>query len=167
MTRPTTIRAARDEDLAGIVAIYNHYIATTHFTFDVEPHTTDTRQPWFKQFDGRRHHCFVLEQEATVVGYACAAPLQAKAAYGTSVEVSVYLAPAMTGAGHGHALYAALFAALAPQDLHRAYALIALPNAPSIAFHRRFGFVEVAHLHEVGRKFDRFWDVAWFEKPLA
>jgi phosphinothricin acetyltransferase len=55
---------------------------------------------------------------------------------------------------------------LAGQDVHRAYALIALPNDASIAFHRRFGFVEVAHLNEVGRKFDRYWDVAWFEKRL-
>jgi phosphinothricin acetyltransferase len=31
---------------------------------------------------------------------------------------------------------------------------------------RRFGFVEVARLNEVGRKFDRYWDVAWLEKRL-
>jgi phosphinothricin acetyltransferase len=160
------IRAARADDLAAIVAIYNHYVATTHFTFDVQPYTTTTRQPWFAQFDGRRHRCLVLETDGTVLGYASAAPLQHKAAYATSVEVSVYLEPNAIGAGRGAALYTALFAALANEDVHRAYALIALPNTTSIALHRRFGFTQVAHLHEVGRKFDEYWDVAWFEKPL-
>ena len=48
----------------------------------------------------------------------------------------------------------------------RAYAGIALPNPASIALHERFGFKKVAHFTEQGRKFDRFWDVAWFEKVL-
>jgi L-amino acid N-acyltransferase YncA len=25
----------------------------------------------------------------------------------------------------------------------------------------------VAHFTEQGRKFDRYWDVAWYEKPLG
>ena len=31
---------------------------------------------------------------------------------------------------------------------------------------RPFGFRLVGVFHAVGRKFDRFWDVAWFERPL-
>ncbi len=51
--------------------------------------------------------------------------------------------------------------------LHRAYAGIALPNQASIALHERFGFKRVAHFTEQGRKFDRYWDVGWYEKPLG
>jgi len=32
--------------------------------------------------------------------------------------------------------------------------------------HERFGFQSVGVFHNVGRKFDRYWDVAWFERPL-
>lgn len=42
-----------------------------------------------------------------------------------------------------------------------------LPNPGSIALHERFGFKRVALFTEQGRKFDRYWDVAWFEKPLG
>jgi phosphinothricin acetyltransferase len=52
------------------------------------------------------------------------------------------------------------------EDLHRAYAGITLPNAVSVALHRRFGFEHVGTFREQGRKFDRYWDVAWFEKAL-
>ena len=161
-----TIRPAEPKDLGAIVDIYNHYVTTTHFTFDTEPYTVETRRPWFDQFNGARHRCLVLVGGGGVAGYANSAALKPKAAYETSVEVTIYLAPGATGRGAATPLYAALFSALKDQDVHRAYALIALPNDASIAFHKRFGFVEVAHLNEVGRKFDRYWDVAWFEKRL-
>jgi phosphinothricin acetyltransferase len=51
--------------------------------------------------------------------------------------------------------------------VHRAYALIALPNDTSLALHRSFGFEQVSHLTEVGRKFDRYWTVQWYEKRLG
>jgi phosphinothricin acetyltransferase len=160
------VRPARVDDLAAIVAIYNHYVTTTHFTFDTEPYMVATRRAWFEQFDGARYRCMVLERNGGLLGYANSAPLKPKAAYATSVEVSIYMDRAATGDRLGALLYDALFAALAGQDVHRAYALIALPNAASIAFHRRFGFQEVAHLNEVGRKFGRYWDVAWYERPF-
>jgi phosphinothricin acetyltransferase len=84
----------------------------------------------------------------------------------TSVETSIYLAPEATGRGMGTDLYAALFAALAEEDLHRAYAGVTLPNTASVALHRKFGFRSIGVYREVGRKFGKYWDVEWFEKPL-
>ena len=60
-----------------------------------------------------------------------------------------------------------MFKALDGEDVHRAYAGIALPNPASIGLHERFGFKRVAHFTEQGRKFSRYWDVAWYEKPLG
>jgi phosphinothricin acetyltransferase len=52
--------------------------------------------------------------------------------------------------------------------VHRALAAIALPNDASVGLHERFGFRFVGRLTEVGWKFDRFWDVAWYERgPLT
>ena len=64
-------------------------------------------------------------------------------------------------------IYDELFKQLQGADVHRAYAGIALPNQASIALHERFGFKRVAHFTEQGRKFDRYWDVGWYEKPLG
>ena len=57
-----------------------------------------------------------------------------------------------------------VLALLADADVHRAYAGIALPNEPSLALHAAFDFVEVSRFTEVGRKFDRYWDVAWLKR---
>lgn len=163
----SAVREAREGDLPALVDVYNHYVETTHVTFDVEPYTVATRLPWFRQFTGPRHRCIVLEDAGHVLGYACSAPFKPKPAYATSIEVSVYLAPEATGRGHGTVLYRALFAALAGADIHRAYALIALPNDASIALHRAFDFREVARLSEAGRKFGHYWDVVYLERGMS
>ncbi|MEU8944606.1 N-acetyltransferase family protein [Streptomyces sp. NPDC048489] len=101
-----------------------------------------------------------------ILGYATSSGFRPKAAYATSVEVSVYLAPGAGGRGVGTLLYEALFRALAGEDLHRAYAGVAQPNEASVRLHERFGFRHVGTYREVGRKFGRYWDVAWYEKDL-
>jgi phosphinothricin acetyltransferase len=64
-------------------------------------------------------------------------------------------------------VYGALFRVLEAQGFHRAVAGIALPNDASIALHRAVGFSEVGVYREVGRKFGRWHDVAWYERGLA
>jgi phosphinothricin acetyltransferase len=78
----------------------------------------------------------------------------------------VYLDPNVFRMGIGTALYEVLFDALTDEDVHRAYAGITVPNPASFALHERFGFRQVGYYTEQGRKFDRYWDVAWFEKAL-
>jgi phosphinothricin acetyltransferase len=43
---------------------------------------------------------------------------------------------------------------------------VTLPNDASIAIHQRFGFRIVGVFTGNGRKFGRFWDVTWLERPL-
>ena len=162
------IRIAQQSDLAQINDIYNHYVAHTAITFDFEPFTTAERSVWFEQFstDGP-HQLFVALQEGRVIGYAGSHAFRQKRAYETTVETTVYLARDETGLGVGTQLYGALFEALSGQDLRMAVAGITLPNDTSVALHERFGFEPTGVFHEVGRKFDKYWDVAWHEKRLG
>ena len=160
------LRLATAKDLPELVGIYNHYVENSHATFDVGAFTVAGRQAWFDQFDGRRYQCWVAEADGRILGYACSMPFKAKAAYQTSVEVSVYVAADAHRRGLGRALYGALLPALEAQDLHRAYAGVSQPNEPSMALHRAFGFSQAAHFAEVGRKFEQYWDVIWLERPL-
>ncbi|MGW6458555.1 N-acetyltransferase family protein [Streptomyces sp. NPDC055078] len=104
---------------------------------------------------------------AGLLGYATSGPLRPKAAYSTSVEVSVYCAPEAAGRGIGTLLYTSLFDALAEEDVHRAYAGITQPNEASVRLHTRFGFRPIGTYGEVGRKFGRYWDITWYEKSLG
>jgi phosphinothricin acetyltransferase len=161
------VRPATEDDLKSINDVYNHYVAESHVTFDVEPVSMEARQAWFAEHSGGRHRVFVAEDGGHLVGFASSSRFRAKPGYLTSIEVSIYIAPDATGRGAGTRLYEALFKALEGEDIHRAYAGIALPNPASIALHEKFGFKRVAHFTEQGRKFGRYWDVDWFEKPLG
>lgn len=162
------IRPATEDDLESINDVYNHYVRETHVTFDDEPMTMGARQEWFSHYASQGpHRLLVASDDGAVVGYASSSRYRPKPGYVTSVETSIYIAPDSVGKGIGATLYAALLQALDGEDVHRAYAGIALPNPASIALHERFGFRRVALFTEQGRKFGRFWDVAWFEKPLG
>ena len=162
------VRPATAGDLEAINEIYNHYVAETHVTFDVEPVSMEDRREWFSHYaESGRHRLMVALDGENVAGFASSSRFRPKPGYLTSVETSIYLAPDWIGKGVGSRLYGELFKAIEGEDLHRAYAGIALPNPASIALHEKLGFKRVAHFTEQGRKFGRYWDVAWFEKPLG
>jgi phosphinothricin acetyltransferase len=162
-----TIRAAAENDLAAINDIYNHYVTGAHFTFDIEPISLEARREWFTHYAREgRYQVLVAVSDGAVRGFSSSSRFRPKPAYETSVETSIYLAPDMVARGAGTRLYEQLFKLLENEDVHRAYAGIALPNPASIALHERFGFERVAHFTEQGRKFGKFWDVAWYEKRL-
>ncbi len=162
------VRDAREEDLPRLLEIYNHYIEHSHATFDTQTLTLAERRSWFDGFSEKGpHRLFVVENGGAVDGYASSGVFRARAAYDRSVETSVYLAPGRGGIGLGSALYAKLLETLEEEALvHRAYGGVALPNEASLALHQRFGFKRVATFSEVGFKFGRYWDVAWFERAL-
>ena len=162
------IRPAEASDLPAITSIYNHYVESGAVTFDVEPFTPQQREGWFAQFRAHGpHRLFVATDGDALLGYAGSMPFRTKPAYATSVETTIYLHPDATGRGVGTRLYEVLFDALAGEDLHRVLAGVTLPNDVSITLHERFGFTSVGVFREVGRKHGRYWDVAWFERPLV
>jgi phosphinothricin acetyltransferase len=166
MTDPT-IRVAEPADLPTLLDIYNHYVLTTPVTFDIEPRTLEQRRVWFDQFSRQgRYRCFAAERRGRAIGWACSARFKEKEAYETTIETSVYLAPDAVGQGLGRALYAALFAALKDEDIHRAFAGVTVPNDASVALHEKMGFDCVGTYPQVGRKFGRFWDTALFMRAM-
>lgn len=167
--RSLEIRHGVEGDLPSLVEIINHYIETTHVTFDVEPFSVESRRPWFAQFDRDGiHRILVAEAAGRVEGYATSTVHRAKPAYGRSVETTIYLNPDAVGQRIGSRLYGALLVGLREEALvHRGFAGVALPNAPSVAFHQRMGFHPLGIFHEIGHKFGKYWDVQWFECDLS
>ncbi|WP_327717650.1 GNAT family N-acetyltransferase [Streptomyces sp. NBC_00490] len=163
------VRPGVEGDLTALTDIYNHYVRETPITFDTSVFTPEERRPWLLSHPEDGPHPLKVAADADsqeILGYATSSPFRAKPAYATSVEVTVYLAPHAGGRGIGTLLYKALFESLAAEDVHRAYAGIAQPNEASRRLHERFGFRHVGTYREVGRKFGRYWDVAWYEKEL-
>ncbi|MFI1397494.1 GNAT family N-acetyltransferase [Streptomyces sp. NPDC020681] len=170
------VRPGTEADLEALTELYNHFIRETAITFDTTPFTPEQRRPWLHSHPEDGPYRLLVARDVRnvegsadgeILGYATSSPFRPKPAYSTSVEVSVYLTPEAAGRGIGTLLYKTLFEALADEDLHRAYAGIAQPNEASARLHERFGFRHIGTYREVGRKFGRYWDVAWYEKDLG
>ncbi|HVU17388.1 MAG TPA: arsinothricin resistance N-acetyltransferase ArsN1 family B [Candidatus Didemnitutus sp.] len=159
------IRLATDSDASAICAIYNHYVLHTWVTFEEVPVTeaemagrirdTLIALPWL-----------VLEEQGDVLGYAYANKWKVRAAYRHSVEITVYLRHDAIGRGRGRVLYEELIAKLRGTGIHAVIGGIALPNEASQRLHEKLGFKKVAQFEQVGRKFDRWIDVGYWELIL-
>ncbi len=160
------IRAATAADGEGLAALYNYYVRHTYTTFETElvagsemaarvSAVLQIGLPWL-----------VLVEEGRIIGYSCAVRWKGRAAYGQSVESTIYLAEGAGGRGLGSLLYGELISQLRNRGLHCALGGIALPNEASVALHESLGFEKVAHLREVGRKFERWIDVGYWQLML-
>jgi len=156
------IRLATESDAASIAAIYAPYVESDVISFEYEAPTPmeiaarikaiTVQWPWL-----------VLTDEGEIAGYAYAGRHHDRAAYGWSVNVSVYVSPRFHRRGVGRSLYSALFAVLKWQGYYKAYAGITMPNPASVAIHESFGFKRIGIYHGVGYKNGAWRDVAWYE----
>jgi phosphinothricin acetyltransferase len=102
--------------------------------------------------------------DEVIVGYAYASKWKERSAYKNTAEVTAYLKHGLSGQGYGKALYTTLLEALKALDCHVVLGCIALPNQASVGLHEYFGFSKVAHFTEVGRKFNQWIDVGYWQK---
>jgi len=162
----TLIRIAEERDAQAIADVYAPAVSGHATSFELTPPdaaemrrrmtTVLAQYPWL-----------VCELSNAVVGYVYATTHRERAAYRWSVDVAAYVRPEAHRRGIARALYGALFDILTLQGYRNAYAGVTLPNPASVAMHEAMGFVRVGVYHQVGYKFGKWHDVAWFERQLA
>ncbi len=158
------IRLATPADHPAILEIYNHYVTSDHATFDTAPFTLVERGPWFAIFDGVRHSLVIAEDESGCLGYAAAAPFRPKPAYLATVETTVYAAPHAIGREVGRLVMESLLERCDASGVHAEIAAISLPNPASERLHASLGYEPIGVMPQVGRKFDRWIDIRWYQR---
>ena len=160
------IRDVIPMDAEAIVAIYNHYVANTVVSFEEETIAVSDLLQRIEAVQAAGLPWLVYEMDGDIVGYAYATQWKARSAYRFVVEASVYLHPEQGGKGLGTKLYKVLFERLKAQNLQAVIGCITLPNLPSVALHEKFGMQKVGHFEKVGRKFDAWHDVGYWQVML-
>ena len=159
------IRLATRADLGAINAIYNHYVTCSTCTYQTEPATDAERAAWFEAH-GPKHPVTVAELDGEVVGWASLSRFHPRAAYGRTVENSVYVRHDRHRRGIGSTLLADSIERAAALGHHTIMAIIDQSQQASVDLHKRFGFTHAGHLREVGYKFDRWLDVVYLQRML-
>lgn len=160
------IRHAVEEDLPGILAIYNDAILHTTAVYDYTPHTIEMRLAWLRAKQESDMPVFVADDAGRIAGFSALGPFRAWAAYRYTVENSIYVGPDDRGRGLGRLLLAPLIEAAHTMGMHAIVAGVDADNQASYRLHRSFGFEEVAHFRQVGYKFDRWLDLKFLELLL-
>ncbi len=159
------IRSVTLADAAAIAEIYSYYITESPATFELEPVTEETIAQRIVAA-ATDYPFLVMEDAYRLIGNSCIGPWKPRAAYLHTGETSIYLDPAHTGSGHGSRLYRELLTRAQDYDLHCLISGISLPNPASEALHRRVGFQPCGTMREVGFKFQRYIDVAYYQYIL-
>lgn len=156
------IREAQCSDAQSIAEIYNYYIHNTIITFEMEPVSAEeivSRMEKYQQIGDY----LVYEENGDVVGYAYVSRFRERKAYENTVESTIYLKHGSGGKGVGFQLYSELFSRISAK-YHVIVAGISLPNEASVRLHEKCGFEKVGHFSEVGRKFDKWIDVGFWQR---
>ena len=161
------LRDAAERDLPEILAIYNEVIANSTAVYAEAPVSLDDRLAWFAERQAKRYPVLVASDDGGIVGFASFGDFRAWPCYRHTVEHSVHVRADRRGRGIGRALVTLLIERAAAQGKHVLIAGIDADSKRSLRLHRDLGFEQVAHLREVGRKFDRWLDLIFMQRFLT
>lgn len=164
--RSVTIRDAVEEDVPGILAIYNDVIATSTAVYRDDPASLDDRLQWFNARRAQSYPILVAADGSGILGFASYGDFRAWPGYRFSVEHTVHIRADGRGRGVGTMLMQALIARATGQGKHVMIGGVDADNEASLRFHDRLGFDRVAHLRQVGFKFGRWLDLVFVQRIL-
>jgi L-amino acid N-acyltransferase YncA len=160
------IQDATEDDLAGLLAIYNDVIATSTAIYSCDPVTLEDRRQWWRARTAQGYPVLVAHDAQGVAGFATFGDFRAWPGYRFTVEHSVHVRADGRGRGIGTRLVQALLPRAGALGKHVMIAGVDAANAASIRFHERLGFEKSGHLREVGYKFDRWLDLVFLQRRI-
>ncbi|HET8935708.1 MAG TPA: GNAT family N-acetyltransferase [Polyangiales bacterium] len=160
------IRDATAADCGDMLTIYNEIVSTSTAIFSETPRSPEQQEYWFEDRTANDLPVLVAIEAGHIVGFGSYGQFRAWPGYRNTVENSIYLAPAARKRGYGTALLSALIERAARAKLHTMIAGIDGENLGSMRLHEKLGFTRAAHLKQVGRKFDRWLDLMFYQRML-
>lgn len=164
------IRDARNDDMAACKELYNALIDSTAVAWTEQRQTLRQRRTWFARQQRLGYPVVVAEDSRGVVGFGAFGSFRGSGkwpGYRHTVEHTIHVDQDRWGQGVGRALLEDLVERARHSDVHVMVGAIDGDNLDSIRFHEKLGFVEVARMPEVGRKFNRWLDLVLMERIIG
>lgn len=163
-----TIRAAREDDLSAITAIYDDAVTHGTSSYELTPPDLAEMRGRFEVLKAGGYPYLVAEMEGDVAGYAYAGAFRPRPAYRFIVEDSVYVSPRHKAQGVGRALMEALIAEASRLGFRQIIAVIGdgHPESASVKLHAKVGFTDAGKLVGTGYKHGRWLDTAFMQLAL-
>jgi L-amino acid N-acyltransferase len=163
------VRDATWTDLPAICGLFNALIPSTTIGWRDELTTEAEQLLWFEEREARGFPTLVADDGGDVVGYCCWSSFRGGdrwPGYRHTVEHTIHVRADHHRRGVGRLLMTTLMARARASEVHVMVAGVDADNRDSIDFHASLGFVEVARMPEVGRKFGRWLDLVLLQRIL-
>ena len=167
-----TIRDAQIEDAQRLLEIYSYYVLNTAVSFEYDVPSLDEFKERIKNIKNKYPY-LVCEKAGKIIGYVYAGAYSERAAYDWTVATSIYVDKDCRRNGAGALLYKELEKRLKQMGIVNLLAGVAFCKNEdeylthdSPKFHLKQGYSEVAHMKGVGKKFDRWYDLKWYQKKI-
>ena len=160
------IRTAAREDIQAILQIVNYSILNKTSNYLYSEQTIADQTKWYEDKTSKNYPIIVAESNGAIIGFGTYGTFREKIGYQFTVEHSVYVSNEYIGKGIGSKLLTELIKMAKPAGYHTMIGGIDAANTDSIAFHKKFGFVETAVLKEVGFKFGKWLDLQFMQLIL-
>ena len=161
------VRFAEPNDAESIRRIYNVEVLGSTATFDLRARTVEEQAAWMVEHQGTYPVVVAVDDEGVVLGFGSLSTYRDRPSYATTVENSVYVDEGRRGRGVGRVLLEELVRLGTLHGFHSMIARVGGGNAASIALHEACGFELVGVEKEIGRKFNRWLDVAVLQLMLG
>ncbi|RKE37636.1 phosphinothricin acetyltransferase [Paraburkholderia sp. BL23I1N1] len=167
MSEHAIVHCTFERHADAILDIFNEAILNSTALYDYKPRTAQNMTAWF---DAKRTGGFpvigVEDSAGTLLAFGSYGTFRAWPAYKYTVEHLVYVHKDCRGQGLGRVVMQELIASARQNDVHAMMGGIDATNAGSIVLHERLGFKHVGTLPEVGFKFGRWLDLAFYQLLL-
>ncbi|MBR5959374.1 MAG: N-acetyltransferase [Clostridia bacterium] len=167
-----TIREVRVEDAERLVEIYSHYVLNTAVSFEYEVPSVEEFTNRIQKISAKYPYLVCMDQDK-VIGYAYAGAYSVREAYSWTATTSIYIDKEYRRKGAGKMLYAVLEERLRERGIVNLLAGVAYAEEEdeylshdSLHFHKKMGYIQVARMMTIGKKYDRWYDLLWLQKKL-
>lgn len=161
------IDCSEAEHAGAILDILNEAIVNSTALYDYAPRPPEAMAAWFA---AKRAGGFpvvgAVDEAGTLLGFASWGTFRAFPAYKYTVEHSVYVHHAQRGRGLGRRLLQELIERARAAQVHVLVACIDASNRASIELHQSLGFAHSGTFAQVGFKFGRWLDAAFYQLNL-
>lgn len=157
------IDCVEDRHAVAILEILNDAIVNSTALYDYVPRPPEAMATWFA---AKRANGFpvigAVDASGVLMGFASWGTFRSFPAYKYTMEHSVYVHHEHRGKGLGKALMSEIIRRAREADVHALVGCIDASNEGSIGLHKGLGFTHAGTFNEVGFKFGRWLDAAFY-----